>query len=295
VIGPLLESLRPKQWTKNLLIFAGVLFSQQAGDPQLLLRAFLAFVAFSLLSSAIYLVNDIRDIESDRLHPRKRRRAIASGRLSVNAAWLALGPLVAVAGALVWRLGPEFTLVAVAYALMNLAYSFFLKNLILFDVFVIATGFVLRAIAGVEVLIPVSPETEISPWLLVCTFFGALFLALGKRRRELHNAGDDAARRREVLAHYTPELLNGLLLISAAASLMGYALYTIWPTTVAKFGTDRMLYTVPIVAYGLFRYLYLVQVSEGTEDPSTVLLVDRPLGICVLIYLAAVLAILYRA
>jgi 4-hydroxybenzoate polyprenyltransferase len=295
VILALLESLRPKQWTKNLLVFAGVLFSQQAGDPVLLLRAFLGFVAFSLLASAIYLLNDIRDIESDRLHPRKMRRPIASGRLPVSAAWAALVPLVAVVAVLAWRLGPEFTWVMIAYALMNVAYSLLLKNVILLDVFVIATGFVLRAIAGVEVLVPVSPGTELSPWLLVCTFFGALFLALGKRRRELQNAGDDAARRREVLARYTPELLNGLLLISAASSLMSYALYTIWPTTVAKFQTEGLLYTVPLVAYGLFRYLYLVQESEGTEDPSTVLLVDRPLGVCVVLYVVAVFVILYRA
>ena len=153
----------------------------------------------------------------------------------------------------------------------------------------------LRAIAGVELLRAVSPSTTISPWLLVCTFFGALFLALGKRRREIANAGELASERRAVLHHYTPDLIEGLLLISAAASLMGYALYTIWPATVAKFHTESLLYTVPFVAYGIFRYLYLVEVSESAEDPSQVLLTDRPLAGCVLVYFIAVVFILYLA
>jgi hypothetical protein len=146
----------------------------------------------------------------------------------------------------------------------------------------------------VELLRPVSPTTEISPWLLVCTFFGALFLGLAKRRRELANAADAAGQQREVLGLYSPALLDGLLLVSAASALMSYALYTIWPATVAKFGTEHLLYTVPFVTYGIFRYLYLVKVSENTEDPSQVLLTDRPLAGCVLLYLATVLLILYR-
>src|SRR5262249_44178307 len=140
---------------------------------------------------------------------------------------------------------------------------------------------------------PVAPQTMLSPWLLVCTFFGALFLALAKRRRELTNAGDAASRQRAVLDHYTPELVDGLLTVSAAASLMAYALYTIWPQPVAKFHTAALLYTVPFVAYGIFRYFYLVRASETTEDPSQVLLTDRPLAGCVALYLVAVVAILY--
>jgi 4-hydroxybenzoate polyprenyltransferase len=184
--------------------------------------------------------------------------------------------------------------VAALYLAFNLAYSLGLKKQVLIDVFIIAIGFVLRAIGGVELLLPVSPETVISPWLLVCTFFGALFLALAKRRRELENAGEGAAERRAVLRQYTPELLDGLLLVSAASSLMSYALYTIWPATVAKFHTEALLYTVPFVAYGIFRYLWLVRVSSGSEDPSQVLLTDRPMATTVALYLVAVLAILYR-
>src|SRR6185436_1244626 len=180
------------------------------------------------------------------------------------------------------------------YLVMNLAYTLALKKQALIDVFIIATGFVLRAIAGVELLKPVSPTTEISPWLLVCTFFGALFLALSKRRREIANAGDVASSQREVLIHYTPQFLDGMLLLTAGAALMGYALYTIWPATVAKFGTEALLYTMPFVAYGIFRYLYLVRSSETSEDPSQVLLTDRPIAGTVVLYLVVVIAILYH-
>jgi 4-hydroxybenzoate polyprenyltransferase len=293
VIVALIEELRPWQWTKNLLLFAGVLFSQQLGNPQLLLRAGAGFVAFSLLSGAVYLVNDLADIEVDRRHPKKRKRPIASGRLPAAAGWVALAPLLGAVLVISAWLGTGFAIVAWSYFALNLAYSFGLKNQVLIDVFVIAIGFVMRAIAGVELLQPVSPGTELSPWLLVCTFFGALFLGLAKRRREVANAAGDPSQQREVLEHYTPAVLDGLLLVSAASSLMGYALYTIWPATVAKFHTEALLYTVPFVAYGIFRYLYLVRDSESTEDPATVLLSDRPLAACVLLYLAAVVLILY--
>ena len=294
MILALIEELRPKQWTKNLLLFAGVLFSRQFGDWALVGRAAAGFLSFSLLAGAIYLVNDILDAPADRLHPRKRNRPIASGRLPVPVAWAALVPVLAISGGIAWWLGVDFAAIAAIYLVLNVAYSFGLKHQVLIDVFVVAIGFVLRAIAGVALLVPVSPGTELSPWLLVCTFFGALFLGLAKRRREIANAGANAAARRAVLDHYTPELLDGLLLVSAAASLMGYALYTIWPATVAKFHTEALLYTVPFVAYGIFRYLYLVRVSENTEDPSHVLLSDRPLGVCVLLYVLAVGIILYH-
>jgi 4-hydroxybenzoate polyprenyltransferase len=293
VIGALVEALRPRQWTKNLLVFAGVLFSQQMDDAGLVLRAAAGFLAFSLLAGAVYIINDLGDIEADRGHPRKQRRPIASGRLPAGVARAALLPIFAFVAALSWWLGSGFVIVGVVYLIINLAYTWWLKHQVLIDVFVVAAGFVLRAIAGVELLLPVSPDTTLSPWLLVCTFFGALFLALGKRRRELANSGSESFEGREVLDHYTPDQLDGLVLISAASSVMGYALYTIWPTTVAKFHTEALMYTIPFVAYGIFRYLYLVRASEVTEDPSQVLLTDRPLSICVLLYLIVVVLVLY--
>ncbi|HYM82178.1 MAG TPA: decaprenyl-phosphate phosphoribosyltransferase [Candidatus Limnocylindria bacterium] len=296
MILALLRELRPEQWTKNLLVFAGVLFSQHLDEPELVTRALCGFVAFSLLAGTVYLLNDLKDLEADRLHPRKQRRPLASGRLPVWVAAAAIVPLLAIVALLSIWLGTGFVVVASIYLASTLAYTLWLKHQVLLDVFVIATGFVLRAIAGVELLRPVAPETEISPWLLVCTFFGALFLALAKRRREIANAGvAQASLQRAVLDRYTPELLEGLLLVSAASSLMSYALYTIWPGTVAKFGSEKLLYTVPFVAYGIFRYLFLVRATEHTEDPAHVLLTDRPLALCVLLYVAVVVLILYRA
>lgn len=288
-----LEALRPKQWTKNLLLFAGVIFSQHLGDTSLVLRAAAGFLAFSLLSGSVYVLNDLMDVEADRQHPKKRKRPIASGRLPVGVAWAMLPVLVAVVGAVAWWLGAPFAWVAGIYLASNLLYSFWLKHHVLIDVFLIANGFVLRAIAGVELLRPVDASIQISPWLLVCTFFGALFLGLSKRRREITNAGATASQQRAVLQRYTPELLDGLLIVSASTALMGYALYTIWPATVEKFHTEALLYTVPFVAYGLFRYLYLVRVSETSEDPSMVLLTDRPLQATVVLYLATVVWLLY--
>jgi len=293
MILALLQALRPKQWTKNLLVFAGVVFAQQLGDRMLVLRAAAGFVAFSLLAGTVYLLNDIRDVEADRRHHKKRRRPIASGRLPLTAAWIALLPLATVVGLIAVWLGNGFCLVCGVYLIINLLYSYWLKNQVLIDVFVIASGFVLRAIAGVELLVPVAPGTAMSPWLLMCTFFGALFLALAKRRREIENAGAHAGDQRAVLHQYSAPLLDGLLLVTAATTLMSYALYTIWPATVAKFHTEAMLYTAPLVAYGIFRYLYLTRASEKSEDPSQVLLTDRPMAACVILYVAVVVVILY--
>jgi 4-hydroxybenzoate polyprenyltransferase len=293
VIGGLLAAMRPRQWTKNLLVFAGVLFSRHLGDPALVWRATFGFVAFCLVSSFGYVLNDLHDAEADREHPRKRLRPIPSGRLLRSAALASLLPLLVGGGLITATLGRDFAWTVALYLAINLAYTQLLKRRVLLDVFAIASGFVVRAIAGVALLLPVAPETQLSPWLLVCTFFGALFLALAKRRRELANAGDHATRQRAVLGSYTPELLDGLLLVSASSALISYALYTIWPGTVAKFGTEALMFTIPFVTYGIFRYLYLVRTTEQGEDPASVLLGDAPLGICVALYVLTVLAILY--
>jgi len=293
LIAAFIEALRPKQWTKNLLLFAGLLFSQQFDHPDYALRAIAGFFAFSLIAGSVYVINDLRDLAGDRVHPKKRSRPLASGRLPTGVARAGLVPLLIAGGSLAWWLGPGFALVTAVYLALNLVYSYWLKRQVLIDVFVVALGFVLRAIAGVQLLLPVSPDTALSPWLLVCTFFGALFLGLAKRRREMSNAEGDAARQREVLNRYSPQVLDMLLSAGAASSVMSYALYTIWPGTVAKFGSEAMLYTVPFVAYGIFRYLHLVHVSESAEDPSQVLLTDRPILATVVLYLIAVVVILY--
>ncbi len=295
MIVPLIQALRPKQWTKNLLVFAGIVFAQQATDRTLLLRSLAGFLAFSLLAGTVYMVNDLRDIEADRQHPKKKKRPIASGRLSPALAWAAVPVLLVIVGAIAWWLGVGFSVVLVAYLLNNLLYSFGFKHQVILDVFMIAAGFVLRAVAGVELLKPIAPGVQISSWLLVCTFFGALFLAVSKRSRELANAGAHATQQRSVLATYTPELLDRMLTIAAACTIMTYALYSIWPATVAKFGTEALITTVPLVAYAVFRYLHLVRVSETSEDPSQVLLSDRPIQIAVASFVALALWILYHA
>ena len=295
MIGGLLAAMRPRQWTKNLLLFAGVLFSLHLGDPAMVLRAAFGFAAFCLISSFGYVLNDLHDAESDRQHPTKRLRPIPSGRLPRSAAFASLLPLAIGGGLITATLGRDFAWTVLLYMAINFAYTQVLKRIVLLDVFAIASGFVVRAIAGVALMLPVAPDTQLSPWLLVCTFFGALFLALAKRRRELANAGDHAPMQREVLGSYTPELLEGLLLVTASSAMISYALYTIWPATVEKFGTDALMFTIPFVTYGIFRYLYLVRSTEFGEDPATVLLRDLPIACCVLLYLGTVLAILYWA
>jgi 4-hydroxybenzoate polyprenyltransferase len=293
-IGAFVKALRPRQWVKNGLLFAGLIFAGALGDLGAIGRALIGFVAFSLLSGSIYVFNDLRDVEADRLHPKKRLRPIASGALPVSAAWAGLAVTFAIAAALAWSLGPYFAATAGAYLAVNLAYSLGLKNVVLVDVMAIAIGFVLRAIAGVELLRPIVPDVEISPWLLVCTFFLALFLACGKRRQELLlQPSDTTAERRRVLLAYNAPFLDTLVGVCAATTLVAYAIYTIWPATVEKFHTTGLLWTVPFVAYGVFRYLWLTRVSEEGEDPSHTLVADRPLLIDVALWLLTVAVVLY--
>jgi 4-hydroxybenzoate polyprenyltransferase len=294
LVNALLAELRPKQWIKNGLVLAGVVFAGELANPQALGRALLGFLGFSLLSGAVYLFNDLRDAPADRLHPKKRLRPIAAGRLSTGAAWGGLVVVLLLAAAIAWWLGPWYAATAGAYLLLNAAYSLGLKHVVLVDVMTIAAGFVLRAIAGVELLRPLRPDVELSPWLLVCTFFLALFMACGKRRQEIrHQDLEQAQGRRRVLLAYSTAFLDTLVTVSAATTLVSYAIYTIWPATVEKFHTTGLLWTVPFVTYGVFRYLWLSRVGEEGEDPSTTVLGDRPLLVSVALWLAAVAAVLY--
>ena len=288
------RSLRPTQWVKNLLLFAGVLFAGRLTDIEALFRAAEGFIAFSLLSGAVYLFNDLRDLEADRLHPRKRLRPLASGALTPGAAWLGLALVLVAAAILSAHLGPRFALTAGAYLGLNLGYSLGLKHVVLVDVITIAAGFVLRAIAGVELLVPLVPDVELSPWLLVCTFFLALFLACGKRRQELLLQDQDlAGGRRRVLLAYTAPYLDTLVTVSMATTLLAYAIYTIWPATVEKFQTTGLLWTIPFVTYGLFRYLWLLRVQDGGEDPSQAIVSDRPLLVAIGLWAVVVAIVLY--
>jgi len=291
----ILTVLRPHQWTKNLLLFAALIFAGDLGDRALLLLAVQGFFVFCLLSSATYVLNDIADRDRDRMHPRKRTRPIASGALPVPPA-LAIAIVLGGVG-LLWafRIHASFAWMAVGYFVLILLYSVALKALVLVDVMVIAIGFVLRAVASVHVLRPAAPETDLSPWLLVCTFFLALFLALAKRRNEVAVLGSSAEEHRATLTEYPQSLVDALIAIVTGSTAVSYAIYTIWPGTVEKVGSAGLVYTVPFVVYGLMRYLYLMFTGGRGGQPSRVLLTDLPLAINILLWVLTVLAVLYAA
>lgn len=291
----LIRALRPKQWTKNAVVLAALVFAlgdtaQGIAGPTFqtaLGRALLATVLFCLASSAVYLMNDLRDIELDRAHPVKRHRPLASGDLSVRAAILSALLLLAVALLGAWWLDVDFLLVLTGYLVLQVAYTFGLKKVALVDILIIATGFVLRALAGGVVI-----HVRISPWLLICTLLLALFLALCKRRHELVARHAEPGATRPSLRQYDQRLLDVLIPLAGLATLGSYSAYTLWPDTVAKFGTTHLAYTIPVVAFGLFRYLNLVYRHDQGERPEQLLLTDPPLLATVAVYGLTVLAIL---
>ena len=294
-IAAYIECLRPTQWTKNLVVLAGLVFSRNLFVADLALRSIAAFAIFCLLAGSIYVFNDVVDLEKDRVHPTKSRRPVASGRVSRRGA-LVLGAVAAAAGlALSRMLGPSFFAACAVYFVLLSLYSMELKNVVVLDVLIISIGFVLRAIAGVEALKPVDPSVLISPWLLVCTLFLALFLGFNKRRNELHLLADSAGDHRKSLLEYSREFLDAMIAVVTAATVIAYAIYTIWPGTVEKFHTPNLIYTVPFVVFGLFRYMYLVIVKHKGGSPSEVLISDVPIIIDIGIWLLAVGLVLYRS
>jgi 4-hydroxybenzoate polyprenyltransferase len=283
------HSLRPGQWTKNLVVFAGLLFGRRLFDRVALVEAVAAFVVFCVVSGVVYLVNDIADRESDRLHPLKARRPIASGALPVPiaaAAAVALGSVGLVAA---YAIGRPFAGVALAYLCLQILYSGPLKHIVIIDVLTIAIGFVLRAVGGA-----VAVNVEISHWLLVCTILLALFIALAKRRHEIVLLAGSAPTHRPILGEYSPYLLDQMIGVVTASTLISYVFYTISPETQAKFGTPWLGLTIPFPLYGIFRYLYLVHQREGGGSPADLLLTDRPLLACVALWALAVALIIYR-
>jgi 4-hydroxybenzoate polyprenyltransferase len=285
----LFVSLRPHQWTKNLVVLAALVFSKHLFDGDAVATAAMAFAVFCALSGTAYLVNDLVDLERDRLHSLKRARPIASGALPVPTARAAAAFLLVLGLLAAWNLGPGFLACALSYLALNLAYSFVLKDVVILDVLAIALGFVVRAVAGA-----VAIRVVFSDWLLVCTILLALFLALAKRRHELVTL-DDAAGHRQALAEYSPYLLDQMIAVVTASCLTAYAFYTLAPETVEKYRTDRLVLTIPFVIYGIFRYLYLVHRREQGGNPSDVLLTDRPLLAAVALWAAAVVLIVYNA
>jgi 4-hydroxybenzoate polyprenyltransferase len=284
----ILKSLRPAQWTKNLFVFAALVFSKGVLIGDSLLRSVAAFAVFCLLSGALYLVNDVGDIEEDKRHPKKSLRPVAAGRISPGAAiaWaVALGG-VALAGAFALR--PMFGLVASIYAVLMIAYTFVLKHIVIVDVFLIASGFILRVVAGgVAIAVP------LSSWLIICTSLLSLFIAFGKRRHEIVFLDIDATLHRPILHEYSAYLLDQMISVVTASTVIAYCLYTISDETIRKFGTSNLVYTTPFVLYGVFRYLYLVHQKGQGGSPEEMIVRDKPLAAAIVLWIAAVIVILY--
>lgn len=294
VIVHLARALRPKQWTKNLLLFAPLLFTMNlqwdpahpGGFLALLLRVTVAFGLFSLLSSAGYLVNDLLDLDRDRLHPTKRLRPLAAGLVSPSLALVLAGVLAlgSVVGG--FLLSGAYGAVQSSYVVLNTAYSLWLKHVLLVDVFAVAAGFVLRAVAGAVVI-----AVPISPWLYLCTLLGALFLALAKRRAEYRLLEAEAVNHRPVLEGYTLPVLDQLLAVVTAATVIAYSLYTFTAENLPRNGA--MMLTIPFVLFGLFRYLYLANVRDQGGSPEDVLLQDWPLWLTIVLWASTALAVLW--
>lgn len=287
--------LRPKQWIKNLFVFAALVFSQHLFDWEYARLSIFAFILFCGTASTIYIVNDILDRERDRLHPRKKRRPIASGAISVPSAISMSIIIFAVITPLALDLPYKFGLALALYFVMNLSYSLFLKDVVLIDVFVIAIGFMLRVVGGAFVI-----DVPISSWLILTTMFLSLFLAVAKRRGELVmlesqlEAGQTPSpATRKVLEHYSVEFAEQLCTISAAGIVISYALYTVSERTVAIFGTEKLVYTTPFVLYGVFRYLYLLHKHGLGENPTDVVLTDAPMILNFVAYAAAMFFFIY--
>jgi len=283
----LVEAVRPRQWTKNLLAFAALLFAKRMTDPTALAESAIAFGSLCLAAGACYLVNDVADAERDRAHPEKATRPIASGRLSPRAATVAAVVLMVAAVLVGFSVNYDLAICVAVYIVATLAYTFTLKHVVVLDVLTVAFGFVLRAVAGALAI-----RVEISVWLLVCTFLLSLFLAIAKRRGELQMLAM-AEEHREILGEYSQYLLDQMTAVVTSSALMAYCLYTFSERTVREVGSTNLKYTIPFVVYAVFRYLYLVHKRGLGADPSQLFLRDKPLLVCVILWAVVCGVILY--
>jgi 4-hydroxybenzoate polyprenyltransferase len=285
-LPPIVRAMRPLQWTKNGLVFAALIFADRALDVESILRALGAALVFCAVSSAIYLINDVRDVEQDRLHPTKRFRPIASGEVAPRSAIMISVALLVCGFVCAAAVRPAFVGIVALYVALMIAYSFGLKRIVILDVFAISAGFVLRAVGGA-----VAISVPISPWLYVCTMLGALFLGFAKRRNEIATLEGMAGQHRANLEEYTVPMLDQIIAIVSSATLMAYSLYTFDAQNVPS--NHSMMMTIPFVLYALFRYLFLVYKRELGGSPEVLLVTDKPLLVCVLGWVATSVAILY--
>lgn len=274
----LIEILRPKQWIKNGFVFAGIIFSQNIFNFPYLIKTILAFISFCLISSSVYIINDIKDKEADKLHPKKRKRPLPSGRLKSWEAFIFFIFIFAGSIALALKIGYKFGYVVLSYFFLNLFYTLLLKKIVIVDILTIAFGFVLRALGGV-----VAINVDFSPWLFISTLTLSIFLGLAKRRAELIGLEENAHKHRKTLKEYTLPFMDQLISISVASTLIAYSIYTVSPETISKFGREIMLTTV-FVIYGLFRYLYLVYIKHEGDAPEKIVLKDKSLILGILLW-----------
>ncbi len=284
---PLLKAMRPKQWAKNVFIFAALVFDRKLNDVPALLTTLAGVGVFCLLASVIYLINDLSDVEADRQHPKKRNRPIASGALSVRTAWTAALLFLIISLPAAYLLSPGFFALCLIYLTTNLAYSKWLKHIPLLDVLFLAGFYVIRVGAGVALV----DVERFSPWLYVFTTFLALYLGIGKRRAELSQLAAGATHTRRVLDGYTLPFLDNLILLVSATAIVTYSLYTFDAPNLPE--NHVMMLTIPFVIYAIFRYLYLIQVANSGDAPEEVLFADRPLQVCMVLWGIAVLLIFY--
>jgi 4-hydroxybenzoate polyprenyltransferase len=287
MLSALFKTMRPRQWTKNIFIFAALIFDKQLFVVDSFSRTLAGVILFCLISSCVYILNDIVDVEADRQHPEKKNRPIPSGKLPINVAWLALVALVLGVVAVSYFLDTEFMMVIVGYFILNIAYSMWLKHIPILDVLIIAAGFVLRVHAGVTLI-----EVErFSPWLYVLMTLLSLFLGFGKRRAELALLAHGAGSHRKVFDGYTLPLLDQYIMIVSGTTIVAYSLYTFSAPNLPE--NHSMMLTIPFVVYSIFRYLYLIQVKHAGGTPEEILLSDRPFQISMILWGLAVLAVFY--
>ena len=288
----ILKLLRPRQWTKNLLLFAGLIFSQHFTEPPRILKAALGFVVFCLLSSIVYVVNDLKDSESDRLHPLKSLRPIASGAVSKSRArMVAVGLCIPALLIIFMFFGIRFQVLSLAYLVMMLLYSIWLKHVVILDLMIVSLGFVLRAAGGIFAIEYPGESIMITPWFITCIMFLALFVVICKRRHEIVLLSDEAKSHRPVLEHYSPLFLDQMINVATTATVISYALYVTLPAVSGRSG--QMVITLPFVLYGIFRYLYLVYKKDEGGSPEILLFQDFSLLAVVVMWLIAVVLILY--
>jgi len=280
--------MRPAQWTKNFFVFAALIFAQKFFSVPLLLKSLAAFLVFCLISGGLYIFNDLRDREEDQAHPKKSQRPIARGDLSSTAALATFLVLSAGSFALAFFLNRNFFIAVLVYFVLQVAYSLKLKQVVILDIFIIAAGFVIRVVAGGLVI-----AVPISSWLLICTTLLALFLAMSKRRHELVLLEDKATDHRPILKEYSAYLLDQMIAVVTASTLIAYCLYTISAETVEKFGTEHLVWTSAFVLYGIFRYLYLVHQQGKGGSPEELVLRDKPLLLNIVLWIGTVILIIY--